>query len=74
MKMGCRSRYNRPDLRDDTPVALKDLEINKAKAKEKSYKLYDSLGQFVLVKPNGSRLWRQKHTQLRHSHMYSLRR
>jgi hypothetical protein len=42
-------------------VALTDLKIKKAKAKEKSYKLYDSLGLFVLVRPNGSKLWRQKY-------------
>ena len=42
-------------------MALTDLKIKKAKAKEKPYKLYDSLGLFVLVNPNGSKLWRQKY-------------
>ncbi len=42
-------------------MALTDLKIKKAKAKEKPYKIYDSLGLFVLVKPNGSKLWRQKY-------------
>jgi len=37
-------------------VALTDLKIKKAKARERPYKLYDSLGLFVLVKPNGSKL------------------
>lgn len=46
---------------DDTPVALTDLKIKKAKAQERPYKLYDSLGLFVLVNPNGSKLWRQKY-------------
>lgn len=42
-------------------MALTDLKIKKANAKERSYKLYDSLGLFLLVKPNGSKLWRQKY-------------
>lgn len=42
-------------------MALTDLKIKKANAKERAYKLYDSLGLFVLVKPNGSKLWRQKY-------------
>ncbi|ASP20090.1 prophage CP4-57 integrase [Antarctobacter heliothermus] len=43
-------------------MALTDLKIKKAKTAEKPYKLYDSLGLFVLVNPNGSKLWRQKYT------------
>lgn len=43
-------------------MALSDLKIKKAKAAEKPYKMYDSQGLFILVKPNGSRLWRQKYT------------
>jgi len=42
-------------------VALTDLKIKKAKAAERPYKLYDSLGLFVLVNPNGSKLWRHKY-------------
>jgi len=42
-------------------VALTDLKIKKARAKEKPYKMYDSLGLFVLINPNGSKLWRQKY-------------
>jgi len=42
-------------------VALTDLKIKKAKAKDRPYKMYDSLGLFVLVNPNGSKLWRQKY-------------
>ena len=40
-------------------MALTDLKVWKAKAEAKAYKIYDSLGLFVLVKPNGSKLWRQ---------------
>lgn len=42
-------------------MALTDLKIKKAKAAERPYKIYDSLGLFVLVNPNGSKLWRQKY-------------
>lgn len=42
-------------------MALTDLKVRKAKAEAKPYKIYDSLGLFVLVKPNGSKLWRQKY-------------
>lgn len=42
-------------------MALTDLKVRKAKAEAKPYKMYDSLGLFVLVKPNGSKLWRQKY-------------
>lgn len=42
-------------------MALTDIEIRKAKPKVKPYKLYDASGLFVLVKPNGSKLWRQKY-------------
>lgn len=42
-------------------MALTDLKIKKAKAKEKPYKMYDALGLFVLINPNGSKLWRQKY-------------
>ncbi|MEL7026796.1 MAG: integrase arm-type DNA-binding domain-containing protein [Pseudomonadota bacterium] len=42
-------------------LALSDAKIRKAKQRDKTYKLYDSLGLFVLVKPNGSKLWRHKY-------------
>ncbi len=45
-------------------MALTDLKIRKAKPKEKPYKVYDAQGLFVLVKPNGSKLWRQKYKHL----------
>lgn len=45
-------------------MALTDLKIRKAKPRDKPYKIYDSLGLFVLVNPNGSKLWRQKYTQV----------
>jgi hypothetical protein len=59
--MGYRSAVSGSSCEEGTPVALTDLKIKKANAKERSYKLYDSLGLFVFVKPNGSKLWRQKY-------------
>ena len=40
---------------------LTDTDIRSAKPKEKPYKLFDGDGLFLLVKPNGSRLWRLKY-------------
>ncbi len=42
-------------------MALTDLGIRKAKPKEKPYKISDGGGLFLLVKPNGSKLWQQKY-------------
>lgn len=42
-------------------MALTDMQIRKAKPKAKPYKLYDSLGLFLLVNPTGSKLWRQRY-------------
>lgn len=40
---------------------LTDTAIRGAKAKEKPYKLADARGLYLLVKPNGARLWRLKY-------------
>ena len=37
---------------------LSHFAITKAKAKDKSYKLSDGAGLYLLVEPNGSKLWR----------------
>jgi integrase len=42
-------------------MALTDVAIRAAKAKEKPYKLFDERGLFLLVTPTGSRLWRVKY-------------
>ncbi len=42
-------------------VALTDRKVRTAKAKAMRCKIYASLGLFVLEKPNGSKLWRQKY-------------
>ncbi|PYD63031.1 tyrosine-type recombinase/integrase [Gluconacetobacter entanii] len=40
---------------------LTDAAVRRAKPQEKPYKIHDSGGLHVLVKPNGSRLWRLKY-------------
>lgn len=42
-------------------MALKELQIKGARAKDRPYKLADGEGLFLLVKPNGSKLWRLKY-------------
>jgi integrase len=44
-------------------LPLTDIEIKKAKPKEKDYKLSDGGGLYLLVKTNGSKLWRAKYYQ-----------
>jgi len=40
---------------------LTEVEVRRAKATEKPVKLFDGGGLFLLVKPNGARLWRMKY-------------
>ncbi len=42
-------------------MPLSDLEIKKAKSKEKPYKLSDSAGLYVEIAASGSKLWRMKY-------------
>src|SRR3984893_2994883 len=42
-------------------MPLSDLAIRTAKPKEKAYKLGDGRGLYLLVEPNGSKLWRLKY-------------
>ncbi len=42
-------------------MPLTDLKIRKANGRAKPYKLTDGNGLFLLVKPNGSKLWQQKY-------------
>lgn len=41
-------------------MALTDTAIKKAKPAAKPYKMADSLGLYLLINPNGSKLWRVK--------------
>ena len=42
-------------------MALKDLEARYATKRGKDYKLTDGEGLYLLVRPNGSKLWRFKY-------------
>lgn len=42
-------------------MPLSDLQIRKAKPKDRPYKLADGAGLYLLVNPTGSRLWRWKY-------------
>ncbi len=42
-------------------MALTDTTCRNAKPKEKQYKLADSAGMHLLVKPNGRKYWRHKY-------------
>jgi integrase len=42
-------------------MALSEVTVKNARPKPKAYKLSDELGMFLLVNPNGSRLWRLKY-------------
>jgi len=42
-------------------MALKELEVRYATKRAKDYKLADGEGLYVLVRPNGSKLWRLKY-------------
>lgn len=42
-------------------MALTDLQARNAKARDKDYKLTDERGLRLLVRPNGSKLWRLKY-------------
>lgn len=41
-------------------MLLRELEVRKAKPKNKPYKLPDGGGLHLLVKPNGAKLWQQR--------------
>ncbi|MBK5275620.1 MAG: integrase arm-type DNA-binding domain-containing protein [Desulfuromonadales bacterium] len=42
-------------------VSLSDIQISKAKPKDKPYKLADGGGLFLLITPTGGKLWRYKY-------------
>ncbi|EBA9360195.1 DUF4102 domain-containing protein [Salmonella enterica subsp. enterica serovar Colorado] len=42
-------------------MALTDTAIRKIKPTEKSFKITDSSGLYLLIKPNGSKLWYMKY-------------
>ena len=42
-------------------MSLTALQVQKAKPKDKPYKLSDERGLYLLVNPNGSKLWKFKY-------------
>ena len=42
-------------------MSLIDVQIRKAKASSKQYKLFDRDGLYILVKPTGVKIWRYKY-------------
>ncbi|MHB1947357.1 MAG: Arm DNA-binding domain-containing protein [Gammaproteobacteria bacterium] len=51
----------KPQDNETRPHALSNLQIKNAKPKEKAYKLADERGLYLLVNPNGSKLWKMKY-------------
>lgn len=47
-------------------MALTDTAIRKAKPREKTFKMGDSLSLFLLVQPSGGKLWRLKYRVASH--------
>jgi integrase len=47
--------------RSDTPMPIKEMQARNASPADKSYKIADGGGLFLLVQPNGSKLWRMKY-------------
>ena len=42
-------------------MSLTALQVQKAKPKDKPYKLADGRGLYLLINPNGSKLWKFKY-------------
>ena len=55
-----------------SPMPLSDIKIRTAKPAHKPYKLFDGGGLFLLVNPNGSKLWRQKYRYLGKERLHAI--
>lgn len=53
-------------------MPLTDVRIRQAKAAEKPYKLTDSGGLFIEIKPNGSKLWRYQYRIAGKSNLFAI--
>ena len=42
-------------------MPLKELEVRYTERRSRPFKLFDGAGLFLLVKPNGTKLWRLKY-------------
>lgn len=52
-------------------MPLSEIQIKKAKAEERAYKLSDGEGLFLLINPSGSKLWRLKYRHCRKEKLLS---
>src|SRR5438309_1871221 len=59
--VGHRTPNNPRDHGGRTPMHLSDVAIRNTKPEKGSVKLFDGDGLYLLVNPNGSRLWRFKY-------------
>jgi integrase len=55
------SQFHPQDDSKGNPMPLTHTAIQKANSKQKPYKLFDERGLFLLVNPNGGKLWRFKY-------------
>jgi hypothetical protein len=62
--VGYRTGVAIPHPQELPHVPLSEFKIRKAKPAARPYKLYDGFGLFLLVNPNGSKLWRQRYRYL----------
>ncbi len=53
-------------------MPLSDIKIKNAKPTDKPYKLSDGEGLYLLIKPNGSKLWRLKYRHLGRENVYAI--
>ena len=53
-------------------MTLSDVKLRTAKPMAKAYKIFDGGGLFLLVQPNGSKLWRLKYRYLGKENLYSI--
>ena len=51
---------------------LKDLQIRNAKPLEQDYRMQDGEGLYILVRPNGSKLWRYNYSFENKKYVYSI--
>jgi len=53
-------------------MKLTDTKIKNAKPHDKQYKLTDGQGMYLLIKPNGSKLWRADYSFNKKRNTYSI--
>ena len=54
---------NTPLFEVRPPMAAADIQLKQAAPRERDWKLSDGGGLYILVWPNGSKLWRMKYRQ-----------